>query len=183
MKTKSVKQPKKKKNVAAKKLFSKTNSTFFAPVNTAADPIKKTIEPAVTSVDISLPEETRKFFEPRFGLSFDNVRIHAGTDAAKSAEELNADAYSYNNHIVFNKEKYKPGTKEGNKLLAHELAHIVQEDHSKVFRQKKQIVDKRKELEAKFSIKIEKGDKIKKERGSRVYTLFKQRTSEVMYFK
>jgi len=119
---KSVRKTKKSKQQT--KLFSKTNATFFAPVTQTSDPIKKAIEPATASAGYSLAAETKQFFEPRFGFSFDNVNIHTDNTAAKSADKLNAEAYTYDNHIVFNEGKYKPGTKQGNKLLAHELAHV-----------------------------------------------------------
>src|SRR6185436_20689040 len=101
MKTKQVKQLKKKRHAATKKLFSKNSSTFFPAVNAYVDPVKKAIEPAVNSAGFSMPAETKKFFEPRFGYSFDDIKIHSGTNAVRSAEELNANAYTYKDHIVF----------------------------------------------------------------------------------
>ncbi len=132
MKAKSFKHKKQKENSVSKKLLTQKSNPFFTPVVQNSDPIKKTIDPAVTSAGHSLSAETKKFFEPRFDLSFQNIKIHTGVNAVRSAEELNANAYTYKNHIVFNEGKYKPGTKEGNKLLAHELAHIKSHTHNEV---------------------------------------------------
>jgi len=123
MKTFSQKKTRKIKLKA--KSPAKKNNCFFIPIIQNADQVKKNIDPAVASSAFILPTETKKFFEPKFNYSFNNVKIHTGSAAAKSAENLNAEAYSYNDHIVFNEGNYKPGTKEGNKLLAHELSHVA----------------------------------------------------------
>jgi len=73
-----------------------------------------------------LSKKTRSFFEPRFGYDFGNVKIHTGTVAAKSADSMNAMAYTTGNNIVFNSGLYNPQSNEGKKLLAHELTHVVQ---------------------------------------------------------
>ncbi|MDP9076957.1 MAG: DUF4157 domain-containing protein [Bacteroidota bacterium] len=75
----------------------------------------------------SLPQTDRKFFEPRFGHDFSNVKIHTDTVAAKSADSINALAYTSGNNIVFNSGRYSPGSDSGMKLMAHELTHVVQQ--------------------------------------------------------
>jgi hypothetical protein len=70
---------------------------------------------------------TRAFMEPRFGHDFSTVRLHADGKAAESAKAVNALAYTVGNHVVFGAGQYKPGSHEGRKLLAHELAHTVQQ--------------------------------------------------------
>jgi hypothetical protein len=70
---------------------------------------------------------TRAFFEPRFAQSFSHVRVHADTEAATSASAMNAFAYTFGRDIVFAAARYSPGTSEGRKLLAHELAHVAQQ--------------------------------------------------------
>ncbi len=107
------------------KFNKKSPLTRHAFFNSTEQP-NKLINSVIHSSSVTLPYETRQFFEPRFNYSFNNVKIHTGNNAAKSAENLNAEAYSYNDHIVFNEGNYKPGTKEGNKLLAHELSHVAQ---------------------------------------------------------
>ena len=74
-----------------------------------------------------LDAATRSFFEPRFGRDFGDVRIHSDASAAESAQSVNAQAYTVGKDVVFGKEKYRPQTDEGRHLLAHELAHVVQQ--------------------------------------------------------
>lgn len=74
-----------------------------------------------------LPESTRAFFEPRFGHDFSNVRVHSDERAARSAREIHALAYTTGEHIVFGAGQYSPDTQSGQKLLAHELTHVVQQ--------------------------------------------------------
>jgi LysM repeat protein len=70
---------------------------------------------------------TRAFMEPRFGHDFSQVRIHADAKAAESARAVNALAYTVGRDVVFGAARYEPGTEAGRRLLAHELAHVVQQ--------------------------------------------------------
>jgi hypothetical protein len=79
----------------------------------------------------SLPNEVRNFYEPRFGYDFSNVKIHTDNVAAKSAQSINALAYTSGNNIVFNDGQYAPNTDSGKKLLGHELTHVVQQQSYK----------------------------------------------------
>lgn len=74
-----------------------------------------------------LPESARDFFEPRFGYDFSGVRVHTDGKAAQSARALNAMAFTAGREIVFCAGRYVPDTTEGKRLLAHELAHVVQQ--------------------------------------------------------
>lgn len=74
-----------------------------------------------------LPAREREFFGGRMAFDFGAVRIHTGGDAAESARDAGAKAYTYGNHVVFNEGRYQPGTHEGRRLLAHELAHVMQQ--------------------------------------------------------
>lgn len=74
-----------------------------------------------------LPMELRNEMEQRFSEDFSSIRIHTDTRAAQSAAELNAKAYTFGNNIVFNAGRFTPGTVEGKRLFAHELAHVVQQ--------------------------------------------------------
>jgi hypothetical protein len=65
--------------------------------------------------------------ESRFDFDFSRVRIHIDESAAESANSVNALAYTTGNDIVFAKEWYRPNTLEGQKLLAHELTHVIQQ--------------------------------------------------------
>jgi outer membrane protein OmpA-like peptidoglycan-associated protein len=75
----------------------------------------------------SLSNEVRSFYEPRFGYDFSNVKVHMGSVAAKSAQSINALAYTSGNNIIFNSGQYSPNTDSGKKLLGHELTHVVQQ--------------------------------------------------------
>lgn len=74
-----------------------------------------------------LERSTLTFMEPRFGHDFSQVRIHADAKAASSARAVNALAFTVGHDIVFGKEQYAPHTVNGQKLLAHELTHVVQQ--------------------------------------------------------
>jgi hypothetical protein len=65
--------------------------------------------------------------EPRFGHDFSRVRVHADAKAAESARAVNARAYTVGRSVVFGGEQVAPGTPAGRMLLAHELAHVVQQ--------------------------------------------------------
>jgi hypothetical protein len=74
-----------------------------------------------------LDPATRSFFEPRFSHDFSQVRVHADATAAESAGAVNALAYTLGSDIVFDGGQYAPDTESGRKLLAHELAHTIQQ--------------------------------------------------------
>ena len=78
-----------------------------------------------------LAPATRAFFEPRFNHDFSQVRIHTDGRAAESAQALQANAYTLGHHIVFNAAQYAPGTARGQRLLAHELTHVIQQTQRK----------------------------------------------------
>lgn len=74
-----------------------------------------------------LLQAERAFFEPRFGVDFSKVRIHANDGAAKTARAINARAFTLGQHIVFGAGRYGSSSAEGQRLLAHELTHVVQQ--------------------------------------------------------
>ena len=74
-----------------------------------------------------LAEAERAFFEPRFGHDFRRVRVHIDSGATTTARAIHARAYTAGRDIVFGSGEYAPGTVEGRRLLAHELAHVVQQ--------------------------------------------------------
>ena len=74
-----------------------------------------------------LDPATRSSFEPGFGADFSGVRVHSDEKAAKSARDLNARAYTVGSDVVFAEGEYQPHSSEGTHLLAHELAHVVQQ--------------------------------------------------------
>jgi hypothetical protein len=83
-----------------------------------------------------LPEGARSFFEPRFGYDFSGVRIHADSSAELSAKSINAQAFTHGRDIYFGASRYNPDTSSGKSLLAHELTHVVQQNHDTIKRKR-----------------------------------------------
>lgn len=82
-----------------------------------------------------LDPAARAFFEPRYGIDFSPVRIHADGQAAALAKALNARAFTRGRDIFFDTNRYQPGTPAGRQLLAHELAHVAMHDARRLWRQ------------------------------------------------
>jgi hypothetical protein len=74
-----------------------------------------------------LSRDARAFMEPRFGRDFGAVRVHTGGRAAGLAKGLRAQAFTRGADVYFASGKYAPETAAGKRLLAHELAHTVQQ--------------------------------------------------------
>jgi hypothetical protein len=74
-----------------------------------------------------LDSGVRSFMERRFATSFGDVRIHDDTNAAASARAVDAKAYTVGSQVVFGTGSYQPATPDGQRLIAHELAHVVQQ--------------------------------------------------------
>jgi hypothetical protein len=85
------------------------------------------VDRALGSPARPLDPATRAAMEPRFGHDFSQVRIHTGQQAHASARAVNANAYTVGRDIVFGRDRYSPGSSEGQRLLAHELTHVVQQ--------------------------------------------------------
>ncbi|MGH9198895.1 MAG: DUF4157 domain-containing protein [Acidimicrobiia bacterium] len=87
-------------------------------------PVKKVIESGEGS---HLDEKTREAMESKMGIDFGDVRVHTDSQAASSARSLIAQAYTVGTDIVFGEGKYRPGTSDGDRMIAHELTHVVQQ--------------------------------------------------------
>jgi hypothetical protein len=74
---------------------------------------------------------TRSYMEPRFGHNFGDVQVHTDATAAESASAVDALAYTVGRDVVFGQGQYRPESAEGRQLLAHELAHVVQQRGAK----------------------------------------------------
>ena len=85
------------------------------------------VERVLASPGRPLDSAIRKKMERNFGQDFSGVRLHSGVDAAQSARELNANAYTAGRHIVFGAGRFVPGTPAGERLIAHELTHVLQQ--------------------------------------------------------
>ena len=77
-----------------------------------------------------LPTALRRDYERFFDTDLSSVRIHAGAPAADASRAIQAKAFTAGHDIAFGTGEYAPGTGEGRKLLAHELAHVIQQDGS-----------------------------------------------------
>ncbi|WP_315817954.1 DUF4157 domain-containing protein [Paraflavitalea speifideaquila] len=74
-----------------------------------------------------LAASARSFFEPRFGQSFSDIKVHTGADANQAARSINARAYTLGNHIAFASGEHDFSSDSGRRLMAHELTHTVQQ--------------------------------------------------------
>jgi len=74
-----------------------------------------------------LPTEVRVGMESHVGYDFNAVRVHTDSNAGQLARAVNARAFTVGNDIVFGSGEYSPQSKDGQRLLAHELTHVVQQ--------------------------------------------------------
>lgn len=88
------------------------------------------VNDALSSPGQPLDVATQGFFSARFRHDFAGVRVHADAAAARSAHAINALAYTVGRDIVFGAGQYAPDTRAGQRLLAHELTHVVQQGGS-----------------------------------------------------
>jgi len=78
----------------------------------------------------ALPESTRELMESRLGEHFDDVRIHTDEEADRRTRDVGANAFTSGRDIYFGKGNYAPHDQDGQRLIAHELAHVIQQNHS-----------------------------------------------------
>jgi hypothetical protein len=90
------------------------------------DTVPAIVHDVLRSPGQPLDATTRAMMERRFGHDFSQVRIHADGKSAESTRETNALAYTVGRDVVFNTDQYQPQTETGQRLIAHELAHVVQ---------------------------------------------------------
>src|SRR5574337_1653454 len=95
-----------------------------SPAPSSSPPV---VHEALSSSGQPLDASARAFMERSFGRDFQSVRIHTGAKASESAKAVNALAYTVGQDIVFAEGHYNPASYEGRRLLAHELAHTVQQ--------------------------------------------------------
>lgn len=110
---------KKKKSVLQRHASSGTEPASVPPI----------VHEVLRAPGQPLDRATRDFMEPRFGHDFSNVRVHTDAKAAESARAVNALAYTVGHNVAFRAGVYAPATSAGQRLLAHELAHVVQQGH------------------------------------------------------
>lgn len=85
------------------------------------------VESALAAPGRPLEPTLRREMEGSFGYDFSRVRVHSGAAAAQSARDVNAAAYTVGRDIVFGEDRFAPGTREGARLVAHELTHVIQQ--------------------------------------------------------
>ena len=105
-------------NQSVQRMMSDSSSSVVKPLTTSSS----------EAGGAPLPEETLEKMEDRFGADFGDVRIHSDAQAAESALGIDAEAYTRGRDIYFAPGKYAPNSPEGDRLLAHELTHVVQQD-------------------------------------------------------
>jgi len=102
----------------------------LAAAHLAPAPVPTIVDEALSSRSQPLDLPTRRGMERRLGHDFGHVRVHADPLAARSADALQAQAYTLGSDVVFGPGRYAPHSQEGQWLLAHELTHVVQQDAS-----------------------------------------------------
>ncbi len=104
-----------------------------AGVNTLVEEERSPVHDVVGSGGgAPLDAVTRADMEGRFGHDFGDVRVHTDGAAHDSAKSVNAQAYTVGSNIVFQRDKYDPGSDSGKHMLAHELTHVVQQRNGPV---------------------------------------------------
>ena len=74
---------------------------------------------------------SRRFMEPRFGHDLSNVRVHTGAAAGRVARAVAARAYTIGSDVVFGDGQYDPDSPAGQRLIAHEVAHVLHQRHGR----------------------------------------------------
>jgi hypothetical protein len=100
------------------------NSELGTRTDSSVPPI---VHDVLRSPGRPLDAATRDFMDSRFGCDFSQVRVHTDSHAAESARSVNALAYVVGSHVVFAPGQYQPTAAAGQRLLAHELAHVMQQ--------------------------------------------------------
>jgi hypothetical protein len=116
--------------MAERMIARRKQTADSAPVlaHSAGHSMAEQLEATLQSGGQRLDAATRAFMEPRFGHDFSQVRVHTDERAVEAAESVSALAYTIGSEIVFAAGHYSPATAEGQRLIAHELTHVVQQD-------------------------------------------------------
>ncbi|MDC8757011.1 DUF4157 domain-containing protein [Janthinobacterium fluminis] len=109
---------------AARKRQLQRHATGGAAGPAAIPPI---VDEVLRAPGRPLDRATLAYMEPRLGSAFSHVRVHTDAGAARSAQAIDAHAYTVGRDVVFGAGKYAPETADGKRLLAHELTHVVQQ--------------------------------------------------------
>jgi len=99
-----------------------------ASASSGLSPSPASADRVVASPGRPLEPHVRASMEQSYGRHLGDVRLHTDESAAESAAGLGALAYTFGRHVVFGQGRYSPTTSVGRRLLAHELAHVVQQE-------------------------------------------------------
>ena len=103
------------------------DASILAQRRSTLNPGGSAVAPAITDGGRPLEASTRAAMEAGFGRDFSGIRVHDDARAHDDARSLGARAYAAGDHIVFGEGAYRPGSVAGHALIAHELAHSVQQ--------------------------------------------------------
>jgi hypothetical protein len=92
-----------------------------------APTVRASVQRGIRSPGKAIDPPARSAMEARFGHDFSRVRVHSDAESDTSARALDARAFTFGSDIVFKAGAYRPGTREGRSLLAHELTHVAQQ--------------------------------------------------------
>lgn len=95
--------------------------------NAINDQLPQPVQQTLSATGEPLDRDVRSRMESRFGVDFSGVRIHTDSAAAESAQAVNALAYTVGRDVVFGSGQYQPRTHAGDRMIAHELAHVLQQ--------------------------------------------------------
>ncbi len=105
--------------------FAVANPGRLAGTDAGSAPVS--VHNVLNQPGVSLDATVRDEMESCFGHDFSKVRVHANPEAAQSAREVRARAYTVGNDLVFGSGQYLPDSGAGRRLIAHELTHVVQQ--------------------------------------------------------
>ncbi|HEY7404527.1 MAG TPA: DUF4157 domain-containing protein [Candidatus Angelobacter sp.] len=108
--------------------FARNQSNAPAVSENTASDLPGPVQDVLRSPGEPLAPATRSHFESVLGHDFSRVRIHTDDQAVKSTGAIGALAYTAGNHIVLGSQPSLPGTVRSNRLIAHELTHVVQQE-------------------------------------------------------
>jgi Domain of unknown function (DUF4157) len=123
--------------IADRVLAAPTNTTinpapsniqrFTGQTDDRSDLAPASVDRVLSSPGRPLETSLQQDMGQRFGHDFSHVRVHTDAEAERSAQDVNANAYTVGHNIVFGAGLFTPGTNNGRRLLAHELTHVVQQ--------------------------------------------------------
>ncbi|MBD0372210.1 MAG: DUF4157 domain-containing protein [Pyrinomonadaceae bacterium] len=100
---------------------------YQGQAHTSSDVAPASVDNVLAGSGCPLDSALQQDMGQRFGYDFSRVRVHSDHTAHQSAREMNALAYTAGHNIVFGAGQFAPATPEGRHLIAHELAHVVQQ--------------------------------------------------------